>query len=97
MDKISLLKLIPCRFCREIPKVRINEGIKNIPKDNPMYSFSISHECGGFTCNHTSLFFQNKSTEKSCIKTLKQSVKLYSELWNKRHSIKVEEKSPSKY
>ena len=90
MDKTSLPKLTSCRFCGEVPTVRINEGIKHIPKDNPMYSFSISHECGGFTCNHTSLFFQNESTKKSCMKTLKQSVKVYSEGWNKRHSTQVE-------
>ena len=91
MGKISLPKLVPCRFCKELPEARINEGIKNIPKENPMYSFSISHECGGFTCNHTSLFFQNESTKKSCMETLKQSVRLYSKLWNERHSTKVEE------
>ena len=91
MNKITVPKLISCRFCEEIPKVRINEGIKNIPRGNPMYSFSISHECGGFTCNHTSLFFQNKDTKKSCMETLKRSVKLYSEIWNKRHSTKAEE------
>ncbi len=89
MDKISLPKLTSCRFCGKLPKVRMNVGIENIPKDNPMYSFSISHECGGFTCNHTSLFFQNKSTKKSCWETLRQSAKLYSKLWNKRHSTDI--------
>ena len=91
MNKIIVPSLMPCQLCGDIPQVRINEGIKYIPKDNPMYSFLISHECGGFTCNHISLFFQNKSTRRSCMETLKQSVKLYSKIWNERHSTKVED------
>lgn len=86
MSKISLPKLISCRFCGDIPQVRINEGDKNFPRDNPMYSFSINHRCGGFEGGHLSLFFQNKSTRRSCMKTLRQSVMIYSKEWNCRHN-----------
>lgn len=80
MNKIP--ELVPCRFCGEIPGTTIREGDEC---DNPMYVFKITHSCGGFDGSHISLFFQNKSSRKSCLETLRQSVDVYSKEWNHRH------------